>query len=598
MQRWLSNLGNLSAIKSCYVVIVAVGLLASQLPIARTIDNWLLDAQFRVLRTIQPRPIVDDIVIVGIDEESYEKSDRPVGVWHQPIGKFITALIESEAKVIAFDVVLPVKKYATLIEGHNKVLELAVVKAKRANIPVIVSDSADTQNRKIRPYGLLESLLGDHSFATPLMPQDRDGVVRRYVVNHQQGLPASETIAGKIALAAEPDLVLKTAQQGQYIDYSIGELFQYLPFYKVLELIDTQDIQQIKQLFHQRVVLVGDTTAYTDTLKPALPLAQWLEQPNQPGVLLHAQAYRSLTHGGLLRPTHFLITALLIALISMIVFMGQFYRIASAVLAGLMLFIVSAGMIRLGWVFHIAPLLFTALLANIVSTAMDAMETMREKKRLKASFGKYVSPEILNQIVDGAITPQSKAENRHISVLISDIRGFTNRSSNESAMNIVSILNRYFERMTKIVHQHDGTVDKFMGDGLLAFFGAPNDLENPAANAASAGLEMMKALESLNIELDHDNIPSIEIGIGIATGTAAVGHVGSNQRHEYTAIGSVVNIAARLESMTKDLKRSIICDSETSRGLETGYKLDSLGYHRIRGLDEDIEIHFIGVPEL
>jgi CHASE2 domain-containing sensor protein len=126
MQRWLSILGNFSAIKSCYVVIVVVGLLASQLPVVRTIDNWLLDAQFRVLRTIQPRPIADDIVIVGIDEESYEKSDRPVGVWHQPIGKFITALIESEAKVIAFDVVLPVKKYATLIEGHNKVLELAV----------------------------------------------------------------------------------------------------------------------------------------------------------------------------------------------------------------------------------------------------------------------------------------------------------------------------------------------------------------------------------------------------------------------------------------------------------------------------------------
>jgi adenylate cyclase len=200
---------------------------------------------------------------------------------------------------------------------------------------------------------------------------------------------------------------------------------------------------------------------------------------------------------------------------------------------------------------------------------------------LKKSFSGYVSPEVLKTIVDGELQQGMGGVSHEICVLFSDIRSFTTRSEGQEPHETISLLNRYFEEMTEAVHANSGTVDKFIGDGLMAFFGAPNQLANPSANAFSAAQEMLRRLAALNQQLAIEGIPEIKIGIGLHFGNAVIGHVGSASRHEYTAIGDVVNVSARLEGLSKSVGYTIVCSEEVHNNLEEEF--DALGSQLIKG---------------
>jgi adenylate cyclase len=138
--------------------------------------------------------------------------------------------------------------------------------------------------------------------------------------------------------------------------------------------------------------------------------------------------------------------------------------------------------------------------------------------------------------------------NQKITVLFADIRCFTAISEKEKPENVVGLLNKYFSAMTEVICDHGGTLDKFTGDGLMAIFGAPTASEEDALNAVKAAIMMQKRLEPLNAELASEGYGRISVGIGLHTGEATVGYIGSDMRSEYTAIGDTVNLASRLES--------------------------------------------------
>ncbi|MEJ7712281.1 MAG: adenylate/guanylate cyclase domain-containing protein [Pyrinomonadaceae bacterium] len=135
-----------------------------------------------------------------------------------------------------------------------------------------------------------------------------------------------------------------------------------------------------------------------------------------------------------------------------------------------------------------------------------------------------------------------------ITVLFADIRGFTRLAEHAKPELVVQLLNRYFTAMTEIIFAHDGTLDKYLGDGLMALFGAPQATPQDAANAVAAAVQMQRRMIAFNEELQTEGIEQIKIGIGLHTGEATVGYIGSERRSEYTAIGDTVNLAARLES--------------------------------------------------
>jgi adenylate cyclase len=217
------------------------------------------------------------------------------------------------------------------------------------------------------------------------------------------------------------------------------------------------------------------------------------------------------------------------------------------------------------------------------------MRNAVERERLRGLFGVYVSEEIVEQILKQDRIVEG-GERRRVTVCCSDIRGFTTLSETKSPEDLVRLLNRYFDRMCTIVAKHGGVVNKFMGDGMLIVFGAPNRLVDDARRAYAAAQEMAREAARL---FETGEFPGLRIGIALHRGEAVVGNVGGSQRREYTVIGDTVNTASRLESLTKEYGCQLVF-SETVAA-HAGLDVARLERHdiAIRGRVEPLAIHVV-----
>ncbi len=195
----------------------------------------------------------------------------------------------------------------------------------------------------------------------------------------------------------------------------------------------------------------------------------------------------------------------------------------------------------------------------------------KEKRRIKKIFKHYVSEEVFGELLKYPGEIPLGGNRVHISVLFADIRGFTSLSEKYDPQRIVSILNSYFSMMADIILKNKGTLDKYIGDGILAFYGAPITREEHAELAVRSAREMVSQLDTLNKELALDT--PLKIGIGIHSGEAIVGNIGSKRKMEYTVIGDTVNTASRVEGLTKEFKANILISGETFSGLKVKYNI-------------------------
>jgi adenylate cyclase len=214
----------------------------------------------------------------------------------------------------------------------------------------------------------------------------------------------------------------------------------------------------------------------------------------------------------------------------------------------------------------------------------------REKRKMKKLFGQYVSKDVYEQLVANPGLARLGGQRREMSVLFSDIRGFTSVSENGQPEDIVHMLNEYFTRMVDIVFRHKGTVDKFVGDMVMALFGAP--LEDPlhAEHAVEAALDMIHELGQLNIKWAAEGRPALDIGIGINTGPMIAGNIGSDQIMSYTVIGDAVNLGSRLESLNKQYGTRIIISDATRSCLTGSYTFRPLGDVVVKGKTKPVAI--------
>jgi adenylate cyclase len=216
-------------------------------------------------------------------------------------------------------------------------------------------------------------------------------------------------------------------------------------------------------------------------------------------------------------------------------------------------------------------------------------------------FGRYVSPAVMEELLKNTDLAALGGQRREVTVLFADIRGFTSYSENKPPEEVVARLNFYLDEMTGVVFRNGGTLDKYLGDGLMAVFGAPLVLDQHAAKAVACALEIQRSVSRLNDEWLARGQQPLAIGIGINSGSVLVGNVGSHERMEYTVIGEDVNLASRLESLNKEYGSEIIISGQTREMLvevETaGIVLHDLGKVPVRGLAAPVQIYSIAAGD-
>src|SRR5712691_4243212 len=217
------------------------------------------------------------------------------------------------------------------------------------------------------------------------------------------------------------------------------------------------------------------------------------------------------------------------------------------------------------------------LVSAVAAQTAIAVENVRAHERLareevaRANYSRFLPEYVVTQMLENPDSFKLGGVLQTITILFADIRGFTRISEHAPPEKIVQLLNRYFSAMTDIIFAHGGTLDKYIGDGLMALFGAPTVTPNDAANALSTAVAMQRRLIGINVELSEEGFPEIGIGIGLHTGEVTVGYIGSERRSEYTAIGDSVNTASRLESNAKG--GEILVSEVTAKSSPTRYKL-------------------------
>lgn len=233
-----------------------------------------------------------------------------------------------------------------------------------------------------------------------------------------------------------------------------------------------------------------------------------------------------------------------------------------------------------------------------LATAFNHMsDGLADRDKVRDLLGKVVSREIAAQLLRSGVA--LGGEEREVTILFCDLRDFTAMSEKMAARDVLALLNRYLDRMSTIVEKHGGVVDKYIGDAIMALFGAPVATPNAAARAVAAAKEMVDSLEDLNRELEREGQPRLEFGIGINTAVVVAGNMGSKTRLNYTVIGDGVNLASRLEALTKkpEFATSIIVSEATAKACGERDRLRALATVTVKGKQEPIQIYAVDVAD-
>jgi adenylate cyclase len=558
-------------------------------------DTFCYDFFFLLRGSLTP---TEDIVIVAIDEPSFGN----LGLqwpWPRSIhAALINALYSAGAKVVVFDILFP---EISLLDEDEALREAiyrhpSIVLAADVNR---VDDTRFSQEIVVEPHPSLvekQTLIGYTN-----LPLDPDGFIRNI---HLSGSfrEALSLVATRQFIGLDSQNILNT--NGRINFSGPSRTFKTVSYYQALSpATDLPD-----GLFKNKLVFVGFNTQNVSDIRKEqpdhfpTPFTRWGDG-YMAGVEIHANLAANLMQGNLIHIFPFTQT-LLICLVALSM-TGFFFFLRKPLIGGgvLILFwlvILFVSFMLFKWKHVYLPFLFVCLPMTglyMVSPFFHYFESRRERNFIRQAFSTYVAPSVVRQLIANPKQLELGGEERHITAFFSDVEGFSGISEMLTPTELVTLLNEFLTEMTDIILKHQGTVDKFEGDAIIAMFGAPNQLPNHAEHACLANIEMQERLSLLRKNWQSRGLPALKMRIGMCTGSAVVGNMGSSRRMDYTMMGDTVNTASRLEGANKVYKTYCLISESTRKAAGKAIIARQIDTISVVGKKETVRIYeIIGIP--
>ena len=592
------------------------------------LENRFSDNFFTVRHEFMPKSITKDVVIVAIDDESFSSLNTNWPFPREYYIKLIENLEKAGAKEIVFDILFTESSKPSIDST------LAVIGTKFDNVyfagKIIDSENISYTRREIlRP--IKEITDRTQFWGVVNVPQDKDGFVRRYSVKLEFN---KETHLSIGSWAAKPEGITKLNWKNSIITKSskiyLGDheiplskgkkvrLNYYgpagtFPTYSFSSVIDDSTITTVGMdlnsfysylndgVFKDKVVLVGATV---EELRDMFYTPFFDGKGMMPGVEIHANFVEMFFQKDFLTdfsPVLFLFFSFLSTFL--IYYLFLFIKPRLSLLLTVISIIISlytAYYLFANQNIYIPSLEIPSILAilYIATLIHHYVKTAEERKFIKSAFSQYLAPELVDELIKDPSKIKFGGKEEEITVLFSDIRNFTPYAESHSAQETVAVLKDFFTEMVKIVIKNGGIVDKFVGDEMMAMFGMPVKYKDHAFRACKTALEMRERFEELKKEFRQQKRDDFEIGIGLNSGNAIVGNVGSEQIFDYSAIGDTVNLGARLEAINKnyDTENKIIFSQYTYEMVKDKVIAKFLDKAKVKGKSYPIDIYeLIGI---
>jgi adenylate cyclase len=602
-----------------FALILFVAVLAAELfwlHTLQTTESRLTDVFMRQhAREYAPDP---NIIVVDIDDASMTDMQDIAGLWawsREIHADLLTGLAEFTPRAIVFDIAFSERDMK-----HPKSdarLSDIINNSKTIYLPAtLLKDQTDTKPvalRKVASAFAMQPGQQPDAGAALQLPNaitpagwrlglinnldDADGVLRRYRLFsdvsgwHIPSLPARVATDLGVALPAGSNFMLRWPDLGH-------KRFRYSELYKLLTEkrpdLGPAAVARLNQEFHDKIIFIGAsaTSSFDHHLSPL--------GAGYVGVDILAVALDNLKNGRIIRivaPGSIFCIGLGFLLLQILALQRRVHPLtigAALLLLSLLGFWLSDAELRNDLVVPlITPLLFNWVWF-LAAALVGYLRVRHARDQAVALFGRFLNPGVVKKIVEQGETVASlSGQTRNVTVLFSDIRGFTTLSESHAPQHIVNLLNRYFDRQVEIIFKNHGTLDKFIGDCIMAFWGAPFDDPNQTQHALAAALDMQDALIAFNQELRAEDPQSIEfdIGIGIHTGPAVIGFIGAQRKLDYTAIGDTVNLASRVEGLTKGVSRILVTrEVKEACASSNELKFELCGTFDVKGRTGQVEL--------
>ena len=589
-------------------------------PPGEVLEDKLYDYRLKIRGALKPP---EHIVIAAIDEKSIGRFGR--WPWSRDkIAQLVKRLAEGGAELIVLDIIMSEP------EKHDLVLGDAIWEAGNVLLPVAFEfdrKPGEPDNRHLLDSAF-QSIHNSERFRRyapismkrPLSPvpnlireamglghinmfPDGDGTLRWETMALEFDgyfFPSIDLLTASIYLGVPCDKMILKATSGiqlgekRYIPtdrfgrspiyyYGPNHTFPHLSIVDILEKIIKPD------LFRGKIVLVGATAVGIYDLR-VTPFSAAM-----PGIEKHANVISSLLDNRIMRKTTFRTDLILLILSGILFTLSAIWvkALGTSVITGLFLALISCtGYLLFAlqnlWV-NMAYPLNNVLLIYIIMTGYNYVIEERYARKIRSMFSNYATERVVHALIKNPGMTKLGGERREITVLFSDIRGFTTFSEKHTPEEVVAMLNEYLGEMTDIIFRWDGTLDKFVGDEIVAFWGAPISQENHAELAVKCALNMVKRLKELQLKWESEGKIPLDSGIGINTGEALVGNIGAEgKKMDYTVIGDPVNLGARVEGLTRKYDARILITEFTLAKIREALRNESIYKLKIEGLEKVI----------